>query len=135
MNKQSFQGALCVLASVLLAVIIITFMFVNLDWPGRDLLLAIIIPAMMAILSINLCIYVGKYGALTTVEGKAKSSARFLLIVEKIALIVLVVFFTAIIFRLCHWPFGAQLLMLSCVSLALLSLVAGLGANNLLRNK
>lgn len=135
MKKQSFQGVLCVLAGIVLAVIIMAFMFKNLQWPGGDLLLAVIVPAMMAILSIDLSCYVSKHGALKAIEGKAKPYAHSLLVVEMIAFNALALFFVALIFRICHWPGAALLLLISCILLAILSILAGFFAWMLLSKK
>lgn len=125
MKKQSFQGALCVLASIVVAVVVMAGMFKNLHWPGGDLLLALVTPFLLMVQAICLSCYVGKYGALNTIEGEARPYAQGLLKAEQLAFIALAIFCVAVIFRICHWPGGAYLVMISCISLAILSLAAG----------
>jgi len=132
MKKQSFQGVLCVLAGISFAIIFMAVMFKFLHFPGGDLLLFIVAPAMMTALSLCLYIYVSKYGALKAYVEEEKPYAGFLLKVERIAFNTLAILGVAIIFRFCHLPGAVQLLTYSCFTLAILSLLAGFGTCKLL---
>lgn len=132
MKKEFFLGALCFLAGVVIAVFIAACMFKNLHWPGGDLLMAIVTPFLLGVLSICFSVYVARFGVLT---GSNKPMAKYLHLVEIAAIIAVTVLFVALIFRVNHWPGGAQLVLVSCSSLSLLSLIAGFLGCKLLTDK
>ena len=135
MKKESFQAMLCCLAGIVVAVFIIGCMFKNLHWPGGDLLLSIITPALLLIQAVCLGCYVGKHGALKNISGPAKPYAMHLLRTEVAAIISIAILIIAIIFRVCHWPGGAQILIVACLSLTVLSILAGIFACRLYAKK
>jgi len=122
MKKESLQGLLSVLAGIVGAVIITAFMFKNLQWPGGDLLMAIITPILLLVQAISISVYVALFGAL---KSNGKSVAKHLHRVEIVAIIILALFIIALIFRIYHWPGGALLVLVTCLVLSILSLIAG----------
>lgn len=123
MKKESLKCILCLLAGIAGTVFVFACMFKNLHWPGGALMLSIITPALLSLLMIFLSTYAAKFGALKACD---KPAAKHLLRVEVAAFITIALLFIALMFRACHWPGGAQLVLITCSTLAILSFLAGI---------
>ena len=132
MKKESFQGLLCIIAGIMIAAFIFGCMFRNLHWPGGMWLLAVITPCLLAIQSLCLSCYVAKHGKLAQCD---KPAAKHLRRIGSAAFVALAFLAIAIIFRANHWPAGAQLVLISCSTLAILSFLAGIFGCKLLNSK
>lgn len=122
MKKESFLRLLCITASIVIAIGFTTFMFKTLHWPGGELLTTTITPILLVIQSILMLCYIPKHGAL---KGNGNCVAKHLLNTEISALVFAILFAIGLLFSGLRFPGAGIIIMTSCLSLCLISLIAG----------
>lgn len=126
MKKESFQGFLLFWAGLLIAAVLMAFMFKHLHWPGGCMLAGIVAPVMLIVQAVCMLCFVPKYGALKAQKEAGNSIAKHLYNIEMSAPVFAVVLAIGMLFRCMHWPGGAQLVLVSCTALAILGILAGI---------
>lgn len=129
MDKKTFQKLLCVMSGAFVAIAVVAFLFKVLHYPGGTMLVSIVVPILLMVEGCTLCLYLPKHSALRELIAAGNKVARMLLIVEICAAISIIVVGVGLLFRGMHYPGASMMLLVSCMSLAILSLIGGcLGA-------
>ena len=135
MKKESFQGMLAIMGGLIGGVMLWGAMYRFLRLPGGCLMLWVITPILISLLCFCLSSYVYKFGALKSLVEKGVAGAKHLLNIEVTAFIALGIGAIAFIFKTQHLEGAGILTALSCASLSILCILAGIFACKVLKNK
>lgn len=129
MDKRTFQALLCVMSGAFVAIAVVAFLFKVLHYPGGTMLMNIVVPILLQTEGLTLFFYLLKHSALHELIVAGNKVARVLLFIEGFAALSLIAVGVGLIFRCLHYAGGGMMLLVSCMSLAILSLIGGcLGA-------